>query len=81
MAKTNSFNLPGGLNITNAEPIDSRILVSDISLITKEENWIGLKPYPGLIVSSPNGDVRIYIGPDYTQESSWKKIINWSVLE
>jgi len=70
----NSFSLAGGFNITNAEPIDSRTFVSDISHIYLPENWDKVKPYPGLIVSDPKGEVRICLNSDYTLESSWGKI-------
>ena len=70
----NSFGKAGGFNITNNEPVDSRMYVNDISHIYMDENWTKVKPYPGLIVSDPNGNVRICIDTDYTKESSWKKI-------
>lgn len=70
----NSFSLAGGFNITNAEPIDSRMYVADIQHIYLAENWVKVKPYPGLIVAAPDGQVRICINSDYTKESSWKKI-------
>ena len=75
----NSFSLAGGFNITNAEPIDSRMYVNDISHILLDTNWVKVKPYPGLIVADPNGEVRICVNSDYTQESSWKKIGGGSV--
>ena len=70
----NSFGKAGGFNITNSEPVDSRMYVNDISHIYMDENWTKVKPYPGLIVSDPNGNVRICINSDYTKENSWKKI-------
>lgn len=70
----NSYNKIAGFNITNADPIDSRTYVNDISHIYKNENWTKVKPYPGLIVSDPNGNVRICINSDYTKETSWKRI-------
>lgn len=70
----NSFSMAGGFNITNAEPIDSRMYVSDIQHIYSPNNWKNVKPYPGLIVSDPTGEVRICVNSDYTKESSWKKI-------
>ena len=75
----NSFSLAGGFNITNAEPIDSRMYVADIQHIYSADNWVKVKPYPGLIVSAPDGEVRICINSDYTLESSWKKIGGGSV--
>ena len=75
----NSFSLAGGFNITNAEPIDSRMYVADIQHIYLPENWVKVKPYPGLIVSAPDGEVRICINSDYTLESSWKKIGGGSI--
>ena len=70
----NSFSFAGGFNITNNEPIDSRMYVADIEHIYLAENWVKVKPYPGLIVASPNGEVRVCINSDYTKTSSWKKI-------
>lgn len=70
----NSFSLIAGFNITSGEPIDSRMYVADIEHIYLDENWVKVKPYPGLIVSSPDGEVRICVNSDYKLESSWKKI-------
>ena len=70
----NMFWSPGGFNIQSGEPIDSRMYVADINHIYSAENWKKVKPYPGLIVSAPNGEVRICVNADYTLESSWKKI-------
>lgn len=70
----NSFSLAGGFNITNAEPIDSRMYVADIAHIYLDENWTKVKPYAGLIVSDPNGEVRVCVNSNYKLESSWKKI-------
>ena len=70
----NSFSLAGGFNITNAEPIDSRMYVADIQHIYSADNWEKVKPYPGLIVAAPSGEVRICVNSDYTKEESWKKI-------
>ena len=70
----NMFWSPGGFNIQSGEPIDSRMYVADITHIYSAENWKKVKPYPGLIVSAPNGEVRICVNADYTLESSWKKI-------
>ena len=70
----NMFWSPGGFNIQSGEPIDSRMYVADINHIYSAENWKKVKPYPGLIVSAPDGEVRICVNSDYTLESSWKKI-------
>ena len=70
----NMFWSPGGFNIQSGEPIDSRMYVADINHIYSAENWKKVKPYPGLIVSAPDGEVRICVNTDYTLESSWKKI-------
>ena len=70
----NMFWSPGGFNIQSGEPIDSRMYVADINHIYSAENWKKVKPYPGLIVSAPDGEVRICVNADYTLESSWKKI-------
>ena len=70
----NMFWSPGGFNIQSGEPIDSRMYVADINHIYSADNWKKVKPYPGLIVSAPDGEVRICVNADYTLESSWKKI-------
>lgn len=70
----NMFWSPGGFNIQSGEPIDSRMYVADINHIYSADNWKSVKPYPGLIVSAPDGEVRICVSDDYTLESSWKKI-------
>ena len=70
----NMFWSPGGFNIQSGEPIDSRMYVADINHIYSAENWKKVKPYPGLIVSAPDGEVRICVNADYKLESSWKKI-------
>ena len=67
----NSFRLAGGFYVTNAEPIDSRMYVNDISHIYLDENWVNVKPYPGLIVSDPAGEIRICVNSDYTATTSW----------
>lgn len=64
----------GGFNISNNDPVDSRMYVADISHIFLADNWTDVKPYPGLIVSDPNGEVRVCVNSDYTLASSWKKI-------
>lgn len=79
-----AFFSDGGFNIKNADPVDSRQLVADISHIYLDGNWTDVKPYPGLIVSAPSGEARIYTGriwledvsehTDWQLESSWKKI-------
>ena len=70
----NMFWSPGGFNIQSGEPIDSRMYVADINHIYSAENWKKVKPYPGLIVSAPDGEVRICVNADYALKSSWKKI-------
>ena len=78
----NSFGFPGGFNITNNEPIDSRTKVIDITHIYEEENWKDVKPYAGLIVTDELGNSYICINssqdidqktnkPIYCSESSW----------
>lgn len=78
----NSFGFPGGFNITNNEPIDSRTKVIDITHIYEEENWKDVKPYAGLIVTDERGNSYICINssqdidsgtgkPVYCSESSW----------
>lgn len=78
-----AFSSDGGFNVKNADPIDSRQLAADISHIYLDGNWTDVKPYPGLIVSAPSGEARIYVGrlweegkehTDWRLESSWKKI-------
>ena len=70
----NMFWSPGGFNIQSGEPIDSRMYVADINHIYSADNWKKVKPYPGLIVSAPDGEVRICVNAEFALESSWKKI-------
>lgn len=69
--KLNAYPMKGGFNIKNADPIDSRTFVNDINHIYNSENWSVVKPYPGLIVSDPNGEIRICVNSDYTATTSW----------
>lgn len=82
------YSFGDGFNILNSAPIDSRTFVNNITDIYDDANWseIGVKPYPGLIVSSPSGDVKIYVGPviskleDVTnseEQIGWRKKENW----
>lgn len=69
--------MPGGFNITSGEPIDSRMYVADIAHILLDSNWSTVKPYPGLIVSAPDGQVRVFApaeGQTYKDEKAWVKI-------
>lgn len=69
--------MPGGFNITSGEPIDSRMYVADIAHILLDSNWSTVKPYPGLIVSAPDGQVRVFApaeGQTYKDEKAWIKI-------
>jgi hypothetical protein len=71
----NSFGMPGGFNITNGEPIDSRMYVADIAHIYDPKNWETVEPYNGLIVSDPNGNIRICVdAKNYQLEASWKVV-------
>lgn len=71
----NQFGMPGGFNITSGEPIDSRAYVADINHIYSEDNWKTVKPYKGLIVSAPDGQVRICIDDkNYTSVDAWKEV-------
>ena len=72
--KPGAFTMIGGFNITNNDPVDSRAYVTDINHIYEPDNWVSVKPYPGLIVSAPDGQVRICVNSDYTLTSSWKEI-------
>ena len=72
--KPGAFTMIGGFNISNNDPIDSRMYVADISHILLDSNWTSVKPYPGLIVADPNGEVRICVNSNYKLASSWKKI-------
>ena len=78
------FWSPGGFNIQSGEPIDSRMYVSDINHIYSSDNWKSVKPYPGLIVSAPDGQVRIYVGPKYDPKTPevqpWKTSSNWKEI-
>lgn len=69
--KPGAFTMDGGFNIKNIDPIDSRTYVNDINHIYLSENWEGLKPYPGLIVSDPTGEIRICVNSVYTATTSW----------
>lgn len=82
------YSFGDGFNILNSAPIDSRTYVSNITDIYDDANWagIGVKPYPGLIVSAPSGDVKIYVGPviakitdvtDSTEQIGWRNKANW----
>lgn len=69
--------MTGGFNITSGEPIDSRMYVADIAHILLDSNWSTVKPYPGLIVSAPDGQVRVFApaeGQTYKDEKAWIKI-------
>lgn len=71
----NQFGMPGGFNITSGEPIDSRAYVADIEHIYSADNWKTVKPYKGLIVSAPDGQVRICVDDkNYTSVDAWKEI-------
>lgn len=71
----NQFGMPGGFNITSGEPIDSRAYVADIEHIYNADNWKTVKPYEGLIVSAPDGQVRICVdAANYTSKDSWKEV-------
>lgn len=78
----NSFSFPGGFNITNNEPIDSRTKVIDITHIYEVKNWEDVKPYTGLIVTDDYGNSYMCINssqnidpktnkPIFCSESSW----------
>ena len=69
--KPGAFTMDGGFNIKNIDPIDSRTYVNDINHIYLSENWEGLKPYPGLIVSDPTGEIRVCVNSAYTATTSW----------
>lgn len=71
----NQFGMPGGFNITSGEPIDSRAYVTDIEHIYNADNWKTVKPYEGLIVSAPDGQVRICVDAvNYTSKDAWKEV-------
>lgn len=71
----NQFGMPGGFNITSGEPIDSRAYVADIEHIYSADNWKTVKPYNGLIVSAPDGQVRICVdAANYTSKDAWKEV-------
>lgn len=67
----NAFQMKGGFNIKNNDPIDSRTFVNDINHIYNAENWNVVKPYPGLIVSDPTGEIRVCVNSAYTATTSW----------
>lgn len=77
----NMYGMSGGFNITSGEPIDSRMYVADIAHIYDPKNWETVKPYNGLIVSDPNGNIRICIdAKNYQLEASWK-VVNVGDIE
>jgi hypothetical protein len=80
----NTFSLVGGFNIKSAEPIDVRMFVNDINDIYLSDNWKNVKPYPGLIVSAPDGQVRIYVGEKYDatkpEVRPWENLDNWKEI-
>lgn len=69
--------MTGGFNISSGEPIDSRMYVADIAHILLDSNWAAVKPYPGLIVSAPDGQVRVFApaeGQTYKDADAWLEI-------
>lgn len=73
----NQYKMTGGFNITSGEPIDSRMYVADIAHILLDSNWSTVKPYPGLIVSAPDGQVRVFApqtGQTYKDADAWLEI-------
>ena len=59
MPYSNTYKLTGGLNITNGEPIDSRILVSSTEELYSGATWSGMPIYNGMIVGSSDGYIFI----------------------
>lgn len=73
----NQYRMTGGFNISSGEPIDSRMYVADIAHILLDSNWAVVKPYPGLIVSAPDGQVRVFApqtGQTYKDADAWLEI-------
>lgn len=73
----NQYFMTGGFNITSGEPIDARMYVADIAHILLDSNWSTVKPYPGLIVSAPDGQVRVFApqtGQTYKDADAWLEI-------
>ena len=68
----NSFLLKGGLKITNAEPVDERILfpdgIGDVSGISQEYKDTY---YKGLVASTPEGKIYILTGDTPSSVTSW----------
>ena len=79
--KPGAYTMSGGFNIKNIDPIDSRTYVNDINHIYLPENWEGLKPYPGLIVSDPTGEIRICVNSAYTATTSWLVVRTNSAID
>lgn len=82
------YKFGDGFTIQNNAPIDCRTYVSNITDIYDDANWagIGVKPYPGMIVSAPSGDVKIYVGEvitdiaaitNSTEQIGWRNKENW----
>ena len=55
MPNNNTYKLAGGLNITNGEPVDSRILVSSTEELYSGATWSGVPVYNGMIVGVADG--------------------------
>ena len=55
MPNNNTYKLAGGLNITNGEPVDSRILVSSTEELYSGATWSGMPIYNGMIVGVADG--------------------------
>lgn len=82
------YKFGDGFTIQNNAPIDCRTYVNNITDIYDDANWTGanVKPYPGMIVSAPSGDVKIYVGEVITdiaavtsssQQIAWRNKANW----
>lgn len=71
----NSFLLKGGLKITNAEPVDERILFPDgISDVTAITSAVTDTYYKGLVASTPEGKIYILTGDTPSSVDSWVDI-------
>jgi hypothetical protein len=82
------YKFGDGFTIQNNAPIDCRTYVNNITDIYDDANWVGIdvKPYPGMIVSAPSGDVKIYVGKEIkdvtevtssTEQIAWRNKENW----
>lgn len=69
----NLFTLSGGFNITGQQPIDSRLVVKNVSDLYLVDTWDGVGLYNGLVVAiQSTGSLFVLKDRDnYTDAASW----------